>query len=136
MAFHRVVPVANIKRATRAKPDIHRNKTQVRGKNQIGNILLVIPEVTFHPLVDFHSVGRLVTHLDIVALQLTGKGFKINEFLSAGSRVGAKSGRFRMLFRILGVQRVEGLGAGLPGLLGYLSGDGPCGLGRLQVCGG
>src|SRR5689334_25128954 len=106
MTFHRVVPVAYEQLSARRELNIDGNKAQVCREDQIADVLLVVAEFVFVPLVDFDAVGRLVADLDELPLQLGRKRRNIDEFLPARSRVGPQAGRRWML---LGIRRIEGM---------------------------
>ena len=57
---------------------------------------------------DFDSVGRLVTCLDIATLKFIGERRKIHELLTTSSTVGSQSGGLGMLIWIGGIQRMKG----------------------------
>ncbi len=107
MALDRIVPVANVQRATRAEADVDRNKAQVRRENQIADVLFVVTELVLIPFLDLDPVRRLLTHLDEATLQLVRESGEVDELLAAGARIRAQAGRLRVLLRVRRVERVK-----------------------------
>ena len=110
MSFHRVVPITDVQCSTGSKADINWNETEISGKDQVADILLVKSELPFNPTVYLNTVGWLVPRLDVAALQLIGKCREINELLSACSRICTQSIRTSVLSRIRWVERVKSSG--------------------------
>ena len=111
VALDRVVPITDVHCPTRSVAQIHGDETEVGGVNQVRLVLFTIMVLVFHPLVDFHTVRRLVTNLDeVFPLQLVGKMSHVHEFLAADSRVGRQASWTGMSSRVCRVHGVEGGG--------------------------
>ncbi len=85
MSLHRVVPVDNEEITTRTEVQVDWDETEIRGEEQVADILLVEAKGVFYPAMDLDSVGRLVASLDEATLQLLGKAWSIDKRLSAGA---------------------------------------------------
>jgi len=110
VAFDGIIPVTNVSSSTRSEAEVHGDKGEVGGEDEVELILLGEVVGLFVPLVEFDAVGGLVTDLDKAALHFLGPKVVGDEVLSADAGVGLHAFGAGMLSGVVGVGGVEGRG--------------------------
>ena len=118
MPFHRIVPVADIHRATWPVAEIDRDEGEVGGEDEVELKLLAKVVVVFNPLVELDPVGGLVTDFYKAPLQVVRPRSEVNKFVTAYAGVGRNPVGSRVLGRVGSIGGVEG--AGKDGMAGHV----------------
>ena len=83
MAFHGIVPVADIHRSAWSVLEIHRDETEVLREDQIKLVFFGVVIVVLDPLMELDAVCGLVANFDKTALHFFRPHWEVDKFVTA-----------------------------------------------------